>query len=242
MIRVLLVCFMMLDSIVYATQYNDPCFGIFFTLPDSWEYTNASDLSEEKFLKLARAFDNISVVCHKKGVEPFSIPGILVQCKKFKEATSGQAEKELSSGYKPHIGTEYLAGWMMWRMRTTSEELAETGSKDYYDSDRHFAYGMKGYEHKDGRKLCVIDVKLLGNNKMTELNCYWSDGDSSNFLKMIDDVIASFKYSEGDKFKLTSREVSYETGKKTISLISKLTTWLLIVLIALWILKKIFNR
>jgi len=59
---------------------------------------------------------------------------------------------------------------------------------------------------------------------------------------MIDDVIASFKYSEGDKFKLTSREVSYETGKKTISLISKLTTWLLIVLIALWILKKIFNR
>jgi hypothetical protein len=241
--KALLVCFLMLNSIVYATQYNDPCLGISFTLPDSWTYTKVSDLSGERDIRLVKAFDNVVTVCHKTEAKPFSSPGILIQCRKFEEATCGEAESYASSpGYKPYMSTKYLADWMMWQMRTTGKEFTEITSKDYYDLDKHFAYAMKEYEHNDGRKLCVIVVKLLGNNKMTELNCYSRDEDLTNFLKIIDDVIASFEYSQGNKFKLTSPELSHKMGEKTIGLISKVLTGLLIGLAVLWVLGKILRR
>ncbi|MBN1788038.1 MAG: hypothetical protein JW806_06545 [Sedimentisphaerales bacterium] len=244
--RIAFVCFLMLHSIVYATQYSDPCLGISFTLPDSWECTAISDLPKDISAKLVKAFNNVVTICHEAENKPYWSPGILVEYRKFEEATCDEAESFASSfAYKPHIDTGYLADWRMWQMRTTSKEFTETASKDYYDLDKHFAYAMKEYVHNDGRKLCVVVVKLLGSNGITELNCYSRDKDSTNFLKMIDDVIASFGYSEGHKFKkskLTSRELSRKMSEKSIGLISKVLTWLLIGSTVLWILGKIFRR
>jgi len=243
--RLLTFIFLLCISTVCLAQenYHNEEYGFSIDVPSQWHISFENEWTDEIKATLVKLYNSKTLLMlNPSGIKPADIPCIQIQGKFLENVTPSQVIlliKKTGAKQMPK-DANYLAKDILG---TKLEQYQQIDQFYNYNTSKNLAMAKVLYKRNNENVYFLsARAKFIGSQSVIDLRGYYDGNSPEQFWKVFNDVVDSFKFDKGAVSKKTSEELSYETGKKFIGLISKLTTWLLIVLIVLWILKKVLVR
>jgi hypothetical protein len=245
---IIVIVFLYATSVCMAQEryYNEE-FGFAFDIPSKWYITFEDELSDDAKKTLAELYwsENL-LVLSPYGIDALEIPCILTQGRKSEESFNSKnisyfkrtSERKLTSS------TEKMVDELL------GERIEQYHRTDYfydYDTSRNLAIVKIIYENnlnKDVHLVTAIATCIggIGSEAAIDFRGYWKGQYPEEFWNIFKGVVDSFEFDQDAVApKRTSEEISHETAKTVFRLIYKVCGSFFGLLIAIWILKKIFG-
>lgn len=225
------------------TYYNNE-YGFTIVVPSQWHTSFDKEWSDEVKTKLIELYSSTTLLMlNPLNIKPADAPCIQIQGKMFtSEISPSQAILLIKkTGFKQlPKDANYLAKDILGTKFGRYRQIDQFYN---YEDSKNLALTKMLYKKNDANIYFLsARAKFIGYRSMIDLRGYYDGNSPEQFWQTFKGVVDSFRFDKGTLPKQTSEEISYETGQKTFSLISKLITWLLVASIVLWILKKFINR
>lgn len=200
---VVIVSFCFLATVCFGQEqktYRDKVRNFSFVMPDGWTAVGGRLLAKEDKEPFEQTFKGEIVgLCHKEGTEQFVSPYIMVQAVGTGKTEETEVEEKLQSAYGKKL-LRKRAKKIKDILPRVGEGARVTESEYKYDEALHASFSRIELDHQSVGEIVLVSVELLGSYRMITLHFYADGDDCLDISELVDEVVASFSYTEGYGF------------------------------------------